>query len=268
MRDEDLLQGFKPLKRMGQNFLLDEGVLKKEVDWADVEGKTVLEIGAGIGNLTEKLCEQAFEVIAVEKDSRLLPLLKKRLSKFSNVEIVHADFLNYLPPQVDRIVSNVPYPISSPIVFKLSECDFELATLCLQKEFAERLVAEPGERKRSRISVMAQESFELQLLGVVPKEVFTPVPKVDSAIIQLKKKNRRPPGKFFSEFVKALFSHKRKTAWNSLLLSAGFFGADKTLFSNAVKKIVPAKKRPSDFSNEEIREMAVKMEAELSKGRK
>lgn len=216
-------------KRFGQNFLVDRRVIEKEAAHARVEGKRVLEIGAGTGNLTVKLAENAGKLVAVEKDERLIPELRERMKKFENVEVKHADFLKMSAEELhgfDVVVSNVPYSISSALLFKLLGVEFERAVLCLQKEFVERMFAQPGERQRSRLSVTTQAQFEVEKLERVSRNSFSPVPKVDSTVIMLKRKKTRL-GEFEKKTILALFQHKKKKVLNALVDSASVFGVER-----------------------------------------
>src|SRR3989338_6092440 len=156
-------------KRFGQCFLSDHRILNREVAYAGPDGKLVLEIGAGDGRLTRLLAQRARQMLAVEIDERMLPQLLGLPEKFVNLEILHADFLDldFTGKRFEVIASNVPYSISSPLLFKLATMEFDRAILCLQKEFVDRMRAKPGDRDRSRLSVMSQLHFEIELLESV-----------------------------------------------------------------------------------------------------
>jgi len=144
-------------RRKGQNYLIDSNILDKIVEYADLSSKdTVLEIGAGIGTLTIPLAECAKKVIAVEQDPKIAAILEKRLEDLtiSNVEVLNEDATKIDFPEFNKVVSNLPYKISSPITFKLVKYDFDFAILMYQLEFAERMVAKPGESNYSRLSLM------------------------------------------------------------------------------------------------------------------
>ncbi len=254
----------RPSKRLGQNFLVDQRVLEREADYARAEGKSVLEVGAGTGNLTEKLAERAEKVVAVEKDERLIPALQERLQGFENVEIVCADFLEMNKNQLqgfDRIVSNVPYSISSPFLFKLLDIEFELAVLCLQKEFVERMVAKHGEKQRSRLSVTTQLQFEVEVLERVSRGAFRPVPKVDSKIILLKKRGVGI-GEFAEKVILALFQHKNKKVANALIDSASVLGVTREELRSALKSAFN-NERVFNLSNEQVLSLSDELEKQL-----
>ncbi|VVC72206.1 putative ribosomal RNA small subunit methyltransferase A [uncultured archaeon] len=204
--------GFLQKRKLSQNFLVEERVLKREASYCEPEGKTVLEIGPGFGFLTRELAlAGAKKVFAIEKDYRLIPVLEDELSSFRNVELINEDFLEAeIPKGVEVVASNVPYSISSPVLFKLAEMSFSRAVLCLQREFVLRMLAKPGGHDYSRLSISSQTAFNLELMERVPRGVFYPPPKVDSSIIRL-----APSGEKLSpveeKLLLNLFQHKKKT---------------------------------------------------------
>lgn len=216
-------------KKLGQHFLTDEKILRREVGYAELgRSDIVLEIGAGDGRLTLLLAEKAGKVIAVEKDKRLVELLRKKVKEkdIGNIDIVCADALRIDFPCFNKIVSNLPYGISSPITFKffeyLDKCKWQVAVLSYQKEFAERFFAKPGERSYSRLTVAVNYYCEPQLLETMPKEKFFPKPKVDSIIVKLMPKSKPfDADAQFWHIVEKLFQHKKKLARNALA-DAGF----------------------------------------------
>ena len=213
-------EGIKLDKRKGQNYLVDENVLFKIVESAKLSKKdTILEIGAGIGTLTIPLAENAGKVIAVEQDRKVSSILIKRLKKLhiTNVEVITGDATKIQFPKFNKVVSNLPYKISSPITFKILEHDFELAILMYQLEFAQRMVAEPGDKNYSRLSVMMYFYANANKLFNVSKNVFLPQPKVSSAVIKLTPKSGIKIDKFTLNVTRALFQHKRKKVKNALI---------------------------------------------------
>lgn len=210
----------KPKRKLGQNFIIDREVLKREISYAGVnESDTVLEIGPGVGTLTELLSKNAGTVFAVETDVRMIEILKKRA--FGNVEIISGDFLKIKVPKFDKVVSNIPYSISSPLTFRLLSQGFEVAILTYQKEFAERLVAKPGKKNYSRLSVASYYHAKAEILEVLSPEVFYPRPEVYSAIVKLtpKKKPFKVNEPLFFDLLRGLFSHKKKTLKRALFFS-------------------------------------------------
>ena len=208
--------------KLGQNFLIDPRTAEREIRYAEVNKEdTVLEIGPGNGIITQKLAEKAKQVIAIEIDKNLILELKPKLPE--NVELIQGDAVkidfNKLK-KFNKIVSNLPYQISSPIIFKILENEFKVAILILQKEFAERLTAEPNTKKYSRLTVNAYYKYKTKILEYIPRSVFKPVPRVDSCIVELKPRNRPPfilnDEKIFFELTKRLFNNRRKKIKNTL----------------------------------------------------
>ena len=202
-------------KKIGQNFLINKRIAEKETFYADInENDIVLEIGPGKGILTREIAKKAKRVIAVEIDKKLFSGLKQNCP--SNVELINADILDLKLEDFDfnKIVSNLPFQISSPITFKLLDLTFELAVLIYQKEFAMRMIAGPGTSAYSRLSVGVYYRSICEYLGDVPKTCFFPKPKVDSSIIRLKPRINPPfdliNEKFFFDLTRMLFNHKRK----------------------------------------------------------
>lgn len=216
-------------KKWGQNFLVDENILAKIVRAAGL-GKEdlVLEVGPGIGALTEKLACSAGKVVALEVDERLLPILKETLAGCGNVEIIHADALRFdydtvLPQAPAKLVANLPYNIATPLLYRWLKTErhrFDLLVCMLQKEVAERLCASPGGKDYGVLSVVAQYAAETELLFPVPGTVFFPRPEVSSAVVRLRPR-RQPPldavrEAFFFRVVEAVFATRRKTLFNTL----------------------------------------------------
>lgn len=238
--------------KLGQIFLIDKNIAELEVKYAGISKKdTVLEIGPGKGVLTRILCEKAKQVIAIELDRTLFKSLKKDLPEnvmLINDDAVKIDFSQL--PRFNKIVSNLPYQISSPITFKILDYDFELAVFIYQKEFADRLIAEPGSRDYSRLTVNVYYRAECELLRIVPRTCFSPVPKVDSAMVKIVK--RKKPSfevsseKFFFDLTKKLFMYRRKKI--------------KTIVNNFLKLDVTdipyADNRVDELSPEEIGEIS------------
>lgn len=207
----------RPNKKLSQSFLVDERVINDEVEHAGVDGKEVLEIGSGVGFLTRALAERAGKVVAVERDPNLAQVLRETMP--SSVEVVEGDFLRCGIERAEVIVSNAPYSISSPLLFKISEMKFERALLCLQEEFARRMMAQPGEEDYSRLSVMSQLSFTIRFIRRVSKGCFYPIPKVNSSIILLQPTGRETD-EASRELINLIFQHRNRTLRSSLLSSA------------------------------------------------
>lgn len=215
-------------KSLGQHFLEDRNILALEARLADPKGKTVIEIGGGDGRLTrEILALKPARLIVVEKDPRFASLLREKFAGAPGgaVSVAEADFLEFEPPQFDVAVGNIPYYISSDIVFHLAGMKFEKAVLMVQKEFASKMAAKPGDRNYGRLSVTSQLAFDIKLERTVLRHLFRPVPEVDSAIVVL-----RPTGVRLTQFqenvIRAIFQHKNKTVRNALLDSKLFEAAE------------------------------------------
>lgn len=191
---------------MGQHFLCSQEMARRIVDAASITGQDiVLEIGPGMGALTEHLCQRAFRVVAVEKDRRLYRNLKSRLKR-ANLELVCGDAFRR-SAEFDLLVSSLPYSQSRRAVEWLAQQRFSRAILAVQREFAEKLVATG--RSRRAVSVIASWAFCIKIVGDIPKNSFKPPPEVDSVVLQLTQCNRVP-----SDFIAAinkLFSQRRKT---------------------------------------------------------
>ncbi|MEM5804917.1 MAG: 16S rRNA (adenine(1518)-N(6)/adenine(1519)-N(6))-dimethyltransferase RsmA [Candidatus Aenigmatarchaeota archaeon] len=204
--------------KLGQHFLQDSEICKRMADYAGVmKDDVVLEIGPGKGVLTEELVGRAGKVIAIEKDRVLARIVR---DNFPAAEVITGDCLKIEWPAFDKCVSNLPYQISGPVTFKLFEHRWKTAVLMFQSEFAERFVAEPGSRRYSRLTVAVNYHCDAEILELVPKEKFTPRPKVSSAIVRLTPK--KPPfqaDEHFWQTVAALFRHKKKTVAAALRAS-------------------------------------------------
>lgn len=212
-----------PKKSLGQHWLFDEFSLEAMVDAGDIESiDTVIEIGPGLGTLTKKLCEKAKKVIAVELDDLLVAQLPDRV-KAKNLEVVHESILDYdtsLLPAGYKVIANIPYYLTSNLIRRMLENPNppSVMVLLIQKEVAQRIVSKPGEM--SILSVSVQFYAEAALKELVPAKLFTPPPKVDSQIIQIKLRTEPlfkdvDTEKFF-KVVKAGFSEKRKKLRSSL----------------------------------------------------
>ena len=216
--------------------LVSEKILEYEAAMLRPEGLTVLEIGGGTGNLTAKLAEVAKKLIVIERDTVLAEELKEMFEDKKNVEIIEADFLEMQPKQIGKIevvAGNIPYSISSPILFKLLDYEFERALLCVQKEFGKRMVGKIGDEDYSRLSVMTQYYFDPVYLKTVTKGAFRPMPAVDSAVMLLKKKKVERNEKL-EKFVEKLFSHKKNTL--GAALKSREFENEKQLLEYAKEK--------------------------------
>ena len=219
------MTGIPPRKSLGQNFLIDENIVSRIVRTASLTKEdTVVEIGPGQGVLTRELAEAAGSVIAIELDERLVRHLRETLGGVLNLQIISGDALAFpyesLPGRV-TVVANLPYYISTPIITKLLGAHDKITSmvLMLQKEVAQRITASPGGRDYGYMSVMVQFHAQAENLFIVPKQAFTPVPKVDSAVVRLVLRDAPEDVSdpvFFERVVSAAFSKRRKMLKNSL----------------------------------------------------
>ncbi|MCK4319540.1 ribosomal RNA small subunit methyltransferase A [Candidatus Micrarchaeota archaeon] len=193
---------------LGQHFLKNPGIARYEVNLLSPEG-IVLEIGGGDGRITKLLAKKAKKVIVVEKDKKLADIL--RSLPLENIEVKEGDFLkmDFKGYEFDCIFGNIPYSISSPILFRIAEIPFKRAVLMVQKEFAERLVAKPGEKNYGRLSITSSLYFKIELKKKVKKENFSPSPRVDSAVIFITKKSYSKDERL-EELINILFQHRNQ----------------------------------------------------------
>jgi len=210
--------GIFPKKSLGQNFLMDENILNKIIDAAEIEdGEKVIEIGPGLGFLTKKLLEKGAKVTALELDSRLIELLKK---EYRDLEVINVDALKYDPPyEKYKIVANIPYYITSPLISHFLEAKNKPTkmVLLIQKEVAEKICAKEG--NLNVLAIHVQLYGKPEIAAKVSRECFYPAPNVDSSIIKIdvfEKPLISEPEKFL-KVVHAGFAHKRKTIYNSLI---------------------------------------------------
>ncbi|MCK8826719.1 16S rRNA (adenine(1518)-N(6)/adenine(1519)-N(6))-dimethyltransferase RsmA [Natroniella acetigena] len=218
-------------KGLGQNFLVDTSILDQIVEAAELsEDETVIEIGPGIGALTEKLAQSAGQVIAVELDQRLIPILEENLAAYDNVKIIEGDALKVDFDQLAagdyKVVANLPYYITTPILRRLLEEDFNVTDIfvMVQKEVAERMAAQPGEKSYGVLSFGVQYYTQAEIQFKVPSSVFIPQPKVESAVIGLKLLEQPRveviDEDFFFKVIRASFQQRRKMIRNSLSKAA------------------------------------------------
>lgn len=226
--------GIRPLKRLGQSFLVDNNITKKIVMISDIKsGDIVVEIGSGLGIMTAMIAQEAKRVIALEVDKYMVDILREELKNHPNVEIVQTDVLKYdfssvfteSPQKTLKIIGNIPYNISSQILFRLIQFRDYISSMVLmfQKEVAERIIAPPGTKEYGIISVIVSMYTKPSLEVSVPGSCFYPKPNVDSSVLKLTVReaplfNIKNPD-FFSKVVKTAFSKRRKTLLNNLKYS-------------------------------------------------
>lgn len=251
--------GFTFKKSFGQNFLTDTNILQKIVDTAEIDkGVNVIEIGPGIGALTEFLAENAAEVMAFEIDDRLIPILADTLARFDNVQVVNQDILKAdLQTQIQafknpdlpiKVVANLPYYITTPILMHLIEGKIPFAefVVMMQREVADRISAMPNTKAYGSLSIAVQYYMTAKVSFIVPRTVFVPAPNVDSAILKMVRRDQPVVSvqneDFFFRVSKVAFVHRRKTLWNNL---TSHFGKSEDTKAKLEKALEIAKIKPS-----------------------
>ena len=221
-------------KSLGQNFIIDVNILQKIISAAGINQESgVIEIGPGIGSLTEQLAIQAQHVVSYEIDQRLLPILDETLAPYENVTIVNEDILQadvakditayFSPGQSVRVVANLPYYVTTPILLHLlhSKAPIDSMTVMMQKEVAERIAAKPNTKAYGSLSIAVQYYAEAAVVMDVPKTVFIPQPNVVSSVLHLEKRKKPlvhvDDEAFFFTIIQASFVHRRKTLRNNLI---------------------------------------------------
>ncbi len=243
--------GFTFKKSFGQNFLTDTNILQKIVDTAEIDRNVnVIEIGPGIGALTEFLAENAAEVMTFEIDERLVPILADTLRDFDNVRVLNEDILKsdlqarikeFANPNLPiKVVANLPYYITTPILMHLIESGipFSEFVVMMQREVADRISAQPNSKSYGSLSIAVQYYMTAKVAFIVPRTVFVPAPNVDSAILKMVRRDQPAVGvkdeAFFFKVSKASFTHRRKTLWNNLTSYFGKSNEVKTKLESAL----------------------------------
>lgn len=262
---------FRISKKFGQNFLVDESVLKKIIEGSELSKEDcVLEIGPGMGVMTQLLSEKAGKVLAVEIDRNLIPILKVTLFGYSNITLINDDimqldlkktFEEHFGNMPVKVVANLPYYITTPILMKLLEEDLPLSsiTIMVQKEVGERLSAEPGSKAYGALTVAVQYYSVPNKLMIVPSEAFVPKPEVESMVIRLDIRETPPVSvkdeKLFFKVVKAAFGQRRKTLLNAL--SSGDLRVSKEGIKEILDKVgIDENRRGETLSLEEFATIA------------
>jgi len=242
-------------RRLGQNFLFDPSILNRMIETARLSPEdTVVEIGPGHGRLTAMLAAHVKRVIAIELDATLYERLRETLLAYDNIEVVHADALHYPYDTLDtfKVVANIPYYITTPLIFRLFEHRNRLSsiTVTVQREVARRIVAGPGGRDYGVLSLMVQYYGQPKLEFIVPRGAFRPVPKVDSAVVHIEL-HENPPvvvrdERFFFRVIKTAFSQRRKMLLNALKPISGDI-KERLVFAG-----IDPTRRPETLSMEEF----------------
>ncbi|MBE5888322.1 MAG: 16S rRNA (adenine(1518)-N(6)/adenine(1519)-N(6))-dimethyltransferase RsmA [Lachnospiraceae bacterium] len=264
--------GFNFQKKFGQNFLIDTRILEGIIDAAQItKDDFVLEIGPGIGTMTQYLCESAREVVAVEIDKNLIPILADTLSAYDNVEVINEDILkvdikalaeerNHGKPI--KVVANLPYYITTPIIMGLfeSHVPIDSITIMVQKEVADRMQEGPGSKEYGALSLAVQYYANPKIVLNVPPSCFMPQPKVGSAVIRLER-HAQPPVQVENEqlmfqLIRASFNQRRKTLANGLNNFQGLH-LDKETIQKCIEELgVPATIRGEALSLEQFAKLS------------
>ena len=260
-------------KKLGQNFLIEDTIVEKTVEAADITKEDlVIEIGPGLGTLTKELLEKAKKVIAIELDEKMIPILQERFFLYQNLELIHQDILTVpLKKYIEReenirevkVVANLPYYITTPIIMKLLEdrLPVKTITVMVQKEVAKRLTAKTGDKLCGAITYAIEYYCETKEVVEVPRQSFMPAPEVDSEVIQLilrdKQKVQVKDEKFLFSLIKASFMQRRKTLLNGI-------GNSGSIEKNKLKEIIqkmnlPETVRGENFTLEQFIEIANKV---------
>ncbi len=284
IRTNDILRKYKlrAKKSLGQNFLTSEKVLDDIVDASQLQpGEIAIEIGPGIGALTEKLAQVAEKVFAFEIDQNLMPVLADTLSDYDNIEVFNDDILDVdldqfvkdhgIEGKTIKVVANLPYYITTPIMLNLINSDypFQALVLMMQKEVAERITANPGHRQYGSLTIAVQTLMDTRIDRIVGKNSFIPRPKVDSAVVVLERLEHAHEGiddpKFFNKVIRSSFAQKRKSLMNNLLNWQGRTDDNcekiKQIFDDCN---IAENARAEQVSIEQFKQMAADLQAEFN----
>ena len=251
-----------PSKSLGQNFLINEDALELISSNANKDD-VIIEIGPGLGTLTAILAEKAKKVYAVELDKRMVAILKDRFALYKNVEIINEDILKVDINSLDKnvkVIANLPYYITTQIVTALLDAKVDDITILIQKEVADRICAMPGEKDAGAITYLVHYYADCEFMGVVNKESFIPNPKVESAVVNIKRlkepRVKVKNEKLFFDIIKANFSQRRKTITNSL---SNLINKDE--FAKILEELnIPINVRGESLTLEQFADIANKIE--------
>ena len=259
--------GIRPLKRLGQSFLEDRNVINKIINISNIqEDDTVVEIGAGVGIMTELIAEKVRKVIALDIDPRMVDILRERLADYHQVDVIKGDVLKYdfssvgheLLSRKIKVIGNIPYNISSQILFHLLAYRQHISSMILmfQKELADRLIASPGTKEYGIPTVLVSMYTECFREMVIPRSCFYPEPKVTSTVMKIIIREKPlmdlNDHDFFVKIVKIAFSKRRKTLLNNLR-SSPLLGYSEREFVTALKKSgIDGVRRGETLTNEEL----------------
>ena len=266
-------------KKFGQNFLINTSILEEIIDAAEITREDfVLEIGPGIGTMTQYLCEAAREVVAVEIDTNLIPILGDTLSAYDNVEVMNADILKVdIAKLADernggkpiKVVANLPYYITTPIIMGLfeSHVPIDSITIMVQKEVADRMQEGPGSKEYGALSLAVQYYAKPEIVVNVPPSCFMPQPKVGSAVIRLTRHENPPVDneKLMFQVIRASFNQRRKTLANGLN-NFGSFSLGKEEIQKSIEELgVPVNIRGEALSLEQFAKLSNIINAKMKR---
>jgi 16S rRNA (adenine1518-N6/adenine1519-N6)-dimethyltransferase len=203
-----------PSKKKGQHFIIDHKVVERQATYADLRASDlVYEIGSGLGALTDEIASRGSELVSIEIDNRLLKAISHRFEEYRNLSLLRADALTFVMRRFNKVVSNIPYSLSSQITFKILESEFDVAILAYQIDFAKRMAAKAGSRDYGRLSVSVYYRADLEILDKISRNSFFPAPLVDSALVRLK--HKEPPffvdnEEFFFRVLRELFPYRNQ----------------------------------------------------------
>jgi len=268
IREEMRIYGLFPKKRLGQHFLTDPNILNKVIRAAEVGNEdVVLEVGPGLGEMTLALAREVKKVIAVEIDPKLVAILEEKTKEHHNVQVVKSDILkvdfrHFLEKEGRqlKVVANLPYQISTPLLFRFIESKeaFSAFTLMLQKEVAERMVAPPGKKEYGPLSIFVQLFLDVSIRFFIKPSAFFPPPKVESAVVQMAWKEKpmiqANEEEWFRRVVKACFGYRRKTLINALKHSE--LSLPEFIESRMEEAGIDPRRRPETLTIEEFASLA------------
>lgn len=266
--------GLSMKKSLGQNFLVEPNILTKMLEAGTIDHETsVIEVGPGIGALTERLAREAKHVLSFEVDQRLEPILAAELADYSNIEIIFQDILEANVPEVieshfepdARIVvaANLPYYITTPIIMNFIEANLpiDVFVMMMQKEVAQRMTAKPGSKEYGSLTIAIDYYTQAEIAFIVPKTVFVPQPNVDSAVLKLTRRSHPKVAvdneTLFFRLIRISFQQRRKTLWNNLQSHFGKTEEVKTALRTALEEVnIDGSRRAETLSIEEFAALA------------
>ncbi|MDW0111364.1 16S rRNA (adenine(1518)-N(6)/adenine(1519)-N(6))-dimethyltransferase RsmA [Sporosarcina aquimarina] len=287
-RTKEILEkhGFSFKKSLGQNFLIDPNILKNIIYHAGIDKRSgVIEIGPGIGALTEHIARAAGKVVAYEIDDRLLPVLEDTLSPYSNVKVIHQDILevdlnaaieeHFADVDEVTVVANLPYYVTTPIIMKflMGKVPIERMVIMMQHEVADRITAVPGTKAYGSLSIAIQYYMDAEVSMIVPRTVFMPQPNVESAVLRLTRKKQPPASVIDEEFLfkvaRGSFVQRRKTILNNLQTSLPQGKAKKEIIVEALSKAgIDPVRRGETLSIEEFANLSNELYGEFGSNEK